>query len=108
METLLLIVGIHAVVLGFACIFGGFLVIGAPSDAEINAMRADYESRQAKGWLHGQFFNLAQVLSFRPRALSTFLTHWPERPEGRRLIYVGGLFLAIAAAIGYHFGVFSS
>jgi hypothetical protein len=34
--------------------------------------------------------------------------HWPERPQGRKLVYVGAFCLAIAAAIGYHFGVFDS
>jgi hypothetical protein len=35
-------------------------------------------------------------------------SHWPERLDARKFIYAAVAFLAVAALIGYHFGVFAS
>jgi hypothetical protein len=39
-------------------------------------------------------------------AFALLIECWPEWPLGRKLVYFGFLCLAIAAAVGYHFGVY--
>jgi hypothetical protein len=108
MNTLLMIIAIHALLVGFGLVLGGIMAIAAPSNQEIAAMRAAYEAERAKGWWRGQIFGFRQAMSARARWFEMLAIHWPERPQGRKLVYVGAFCLAIAAAIGYHFGVFDS
>ena len=91
MHALLIILAINAAMLGVVFTFGGFATIVAPSTAEGEEMRQAIEAARAKvSWL------------------SVFIAHWPERRQGRRLIYIGAFCLAIAAAIGYHISVFET
>ena len=103
-----MVVGINAAMLGVAFAFGGFATIVAPSTAESEELRQAIEAARAKSWFHWQAEAFRQAVRAKASCLSVFVAHWPERPQGRRLIYVGTFFLAIAAAIGYHFGVFVS
>jgi hypothetical protein len=108
MDALWIIIGIHAVLLGFAFAFAGFMVIAAPSIEETESMRTAYRVERAKSWLHGQIFAWRQASRSRARGLSMFIAHWPERQQGRRLLYFGASCLVIAAVVGYHFGMFHS
>ncbi len=108
MHALLIVVGINAAMLGVAFTFGGFATIVAPSTAENEELRQAIEAARARSWFHGQAEAFRQAARAKVSGLSVFVAHWPERPEGRRLVYVGSFCLAIAAAIGYHFGVFDS
>ena len=105
---MLIVVGINAAMLGVAFTFGGFATIVAPSTAENEELRQAIEAARARSWFHGQAEAFRQAARAKVSGLSVFVAHWPERPEGRRLVYVGSFCLAIAAAIGYHFGVFDS
>jgi hypothetical protein len=108
MHALLIVVGINAAMLGVAFTFGGFATIVAPSTAENEELCQAIEAARARSWFHGQAEAFRQAARAKVSGLSVFVAHWPERPEGRRLVYVGSFCLAIAAAIGYHFGVFDS
>ena len=108
MNTFLFIAGIHAMLLGLGLLIAGFMTVAAPSAEEMAALRTAYEAERAKSWLRGQLFGLRQAISSRSRGFRMLIIHWPQRPQGRRLVYVGAFCLAIAAAIGYHLGVFDS
>jgi hypothetical protein len=108
MDTFLMIVGIHAVLFGFAFLFGGFMTIAAPSTVETEELRRAWEAARARSWFHGQLEALRQASRAKGRGIALFIVHWPERPQGRKLMYAGAICLAIAAAVGYHLGVFAS
>lgn len=108
MDTFLTIVGIHAVLIGFALLFGGFLTLVAPSQQETEAIRREYERERAKSWGKGFVFSLGQAGSARGRVLSQAVSHWSERPQSRRLIYFGLACLGIAAAVGCCFEAITS
>ena len=108
MDTVLTIIGIHAVLLGFACFIAGFGSLAAPSQSEIDASRRAYEVEREKSWWHGFTFALGQAASARNRGLSLSVSHWPDRPEARKFMYAASGFIAVAALIGYHFGIFAS
>ena len=105
MNTLLIIIGIHAVLLGFAFLFAGFLSIGIPSEAEEETRRTAYEAERSRSWWHGLVFALGEAASARHRGYSLAVSHLCDRPHSRQLIYTGAVCLVIAAAIGYHFRV---
>jgi hypothetical protein len=100
-----MIIGFHALLIGFALLVAGFGSLVAPSEAEEQASRRAYEIEREKSWWHGFVFSLGQAASARNRGLALAASHWPERPESRKFMYSGAASLAIAAVIGYHFGV---
>lgn len=108
METLLMIVGLHAVLLGFACFVAGLGLLAAPRESEIQAERRAYEIEHDKSWWHGFVFAVGQAASVRRRSLASAVSHWPDRPEARKFMYAAAALIVIAALIGHHFGVFSS
>jgi hypothetical protein len=108
MKTLLVIVAVHALLIGFGLLLAGIGSLAAPSDAEIEASRQEFENERKKGFWRYVFFCLGQYGSGQTRGFSLAVSHWPERPEGRWMIYAGVGCLIVAAGIGYHFGVFDS
>jgi hypothetical protein len=108
MHALLIVVGVNAAMLGVAFTFGGFATIVAPSTAESEESRQAIEAARARSWFHAQAEAFRQAVRAKVSWLSVFIAHWPQRPQGRRLMYVGAICLAIAAVIGYHFGAFDS
>ena len=108
MHALLIVVGVNAVMLGVAFTLGGFATIIAPSTIESEESRRAIEAARARSWFHAQAEAFRQVARAKVSWLSVFIAHWPERPQGRRLLYVGASCLAIAAIIGYYFGALDS
>jgi hypothetical protein len=74
---------------------------------EAGALRRGYDAARKKGWLHAQGFILRQYPN-RMTALGFLIERWPERPLGRKLVYTGLFSLSVAAAVGFHFGIFRS
>jgi hypothetical protein len=107
MNTGWLIIGIQVTAIGCAFVLGGFITLVAPSEAEIEVARRACESEREKDWLHGFVYSVREIGSCRFRGLSLAIAHWPERPQSRRFIYFGLACLAIAAAVGFHLGVFA-
>ena len=103
-----MIVGINAMLLAFAFLFAGIMSLASQSTAELDAQRKAYEEARAKSWLHALIFSLGQAASAKNRSWLLAISHWPERPHCRQLVYTGTACLLVAAAIGHHFGVFSS
>lgn len=108
MHTLLVILGIHSVLFGFALTFAGFVTLATPDNEEIEEQRKAYEAERGKGRLNGFLFGMGQVSAARGRALEMAISHWPKRPQSRKLIYAGVACLLIAAVIGYYLDVFKS
>ena len=108
MHALLIVVGVNAAMLGVAFTFGGFATIVAPGTAESEESRQAIEAARARSWFHVQAEAFRQAARAKVSWISVFIAHWPERPQGRRLMYVGAICLAIAAVIGYRFGAFDS
>ena len=108
MHALLIVVGVNAAMLGVAFTFGGFATIVAPGTAESDESRQAIEAARARSWFHAQAEAFRQAARAKVSWISVFIAHWPERPQGRRLMYVGAICLAIAAVIGYRFGAFDS
>lgn len=108
MHALLIVVGVNAAMLGVAFTFGGFATIVAPGTAESEESRQAIEAARARSWFHAQAEAFRQAARAKVSWISVFIAHWPERPQGRRLMYVGAICLAIAAVIGYRFGAFDS
>ena len=106
MRTFLINVGVHALLIGFAFITAGFMSLAVPSEPEIEANRQKDEQERKKGFWSYLSFCLGQYGSAESRGFSSTVSHWSERPEGRRMIYAGIGCLLIAIAIGYYFGVF--
>lgn len=105
MNTFLIIVGIHTVLIGFGLVFGGVMALAEPTDEELELTREAFEKeRQKSPWRACYLYSS----KYRYRGLSLAIAHWPHRPVCRRLIYSGVVCLAIAAAIGYHFGALNS
>jgi hypothetical protein len=61
MDAFLKVVGINAVLLGFAATFGAFMTISAPSSAQWEQLRKQLEAARAKSWLHGQLEAIRQT-----------------------------------------------
>lgn len=107
MHTLFVIVGIHAVLLGFAFALAGYMSLVSPDEHELSEFRAQIQAvTQKKGWLQAQMYAWRWQRHF--RSLSHTISNWQQRPQARRLLYIGAGFLAIAAAVGYTLGAFSS
>jgi hypothetical protein len=103
-----MILGFHAVILGFALLLAGAGVIASPTDAEQEALRRGMQAAGQKSWWHAQLFALQNVPWNRYMAFGLLIERWPERPLGRKLVYSGLVSLFVAAAVGFHFGIFSS
>src|SRR5438132_7968028 len=107
MNTLLMIIAIHAMLIGAGLLLAGFGVIASPTESEAEALRRGYDTACKKSWWHAQGF----VLRHYPNRLTApgfLIERWPERPLGRKLVYSGLVSLFVAAALGFHFGVFHS
>jgi hypothetical protein len=107
MSTLLVILGINAVLLGSGFLFAGYMVVTAPSDAERTAVQASLRAEQARSWWRAQLFALRYASYCRSAVIARFVSQWSDRPHGRTLVYAGVVCLVVAVVIGYHFGVFA-
>jgi hypothetical protein len=104
MHTFLLIVAVHAVVLGFGFSFAGCLTLLVASDAEEAAFKESYQLASQRGW-----FNAWLCRRRFRRDLTSFsrmMANWTNRPEARKLLCAGLAFLAIAAILGLPLGAF--
>ena len=93
---------------GFALLVAGFMSLAAPSDADVEANRQRGVAERRKGLWRYVAFCISQMATARSQGMSLVISHWPERPGSRRMIYIGAVCLAVAAVIGYHLGVFDS
>ncbi len=104
MHTLLFILAIHALLLGFGFSFAGWLTLIAASENEEAQIKNSYERARPRGWLgtwlwYGQFRrNFTSV--------ARMTTNWADRPDARKYIYAGLALLALAALLGFPLGAY--
>jgi hypothetical protein len=108
MNIFLMIIAIHAALVGFALVFAGFASLVAPTDQEVETDRKLFETERAKGIWRYTIFCIGQAGAAKSKGLNLAISHWPERSNCRHLIYAGAACLAMAALIGYHLGTFDS
>ena len=82
-------------------------VIASPTESEAEALRRGYDAARKRSWWQAQGFILRHYPN-RLTALGFLVERWPERPLGRKLAYAGLVSLFLAAAVGFHFGIFRS
>jgi hypothetical protein len=105
MNAFLIVIGVNAVMVGFGLIFGGYLTLIAPSKKK-NEMHRDSREACKKSWMHALWFSFNYAVRARVSWLRIAATHWPFRPEVRRLIYCGTISLVIAA-VGFRSELFN-
>lgn len=108
MNTVLMIIGIHAALVGMALVFAGFVLLIAPTAEEQEAMREIAEAERAKGLWHYTIFCVGEAYAARVHGIVNAVSHWRKQPQARKLIYGGAACLAIAVLIGIHLGAFKS
>jgi hypothetical protein len=107
-NALLIIAGVNAAMAGCGLLFGGYLMLTAPSEAETVEMQKHYREAREKSWMRAILFSFNYSAQTRVGGLRTVINHWPQRPQARRMIYWGTMCLTVATAIGFRFGVFNS
>jgi hypothetical protein len=103
MHVLLVIIGAHAVILGFGFALAGWMALIAPDEHELADLKTRGEIARQKSWLQAQLFALQWQRQF--SSVYRIAAHWGDRPQARKLIYVGVAFLAVAAAVAYCLGL---
>lgn len=106
MKILGIIVGIHALLAGCGFLLAGVVSLAVPSNEEIQEQRREFEAQLKKGLLHYTMFYLRHLILHDVKWIYSAISHWPQRRESRRLIYVGIACMAVAAVVGYFLEVF--
>jgi hypothetical protein len=88
MHMLLVLLGIHAVLLGFGFAFAGWM---SPDEDEALELREGVQAARQKSWLQAQLHALRWQRQF--GSASRIISNWQERSLARRLIYIGAGFL---------------
>lgn len=97
MRIFLVIVGVHALLLGFVLLLAGWGALLTPEADEEAQAKKDYENARRKGWLEAWLWDnryRRDLTSF--RRLSA---HWSQRPDARKYVYAGAALLAIGVVI---------
>lgn len=104
MHAFLLIVAIHALLLGFGFLFAGWMtLLGVEADEEAR-IKKDYEKARQKGRLAAWLWYDRYRRSF--AGVQRISAHWTERPDARKYIYAGVAFLTVAAVLGIPLGAY--
>jgi hypothetical protein len=104
MHTFLLLVAIHALILGSACLIAGWCTLIGADAQEIAETKQRFERARQQGW----FATWQCYAQYRHDfgSVSRIASHWMRRPDARKFIYVGAAFLAFAAVVGFPLGVY--
>jgi len=104
MRTFLLIVAIHALLLGFGLLIAGWMTLLMAEADEQAEFKKGYQDARRKSWLDAWRY----YSRFRSQFTSTqrISAHWAQRPEARKYIYSGAAFLAAAALLGVPLGAY--
>src|SRR3954466_436321 len=104
MLTFLLIIAIHALLLGFGFLFAGWMSLLIAEEDEQTEFNKGYKEARRQGWLEGWRY----YSRFRSNLTSThrISAHWTERPDARKYIYAGVALLLFAAVLGIPLGAY--
>ena|SRR6476661_4275055 len=97
MRIFLIIVGVHAVLLGIVLLLAGYFTLLTPEADEEAQSKKDYENARRKGWLEAWRWDnrYRRDLTSLPRLSA----HWSQRPDARKYAYSGAALFAIGVAI---------
>jgi hypothetical protein len=104
MHTLLVILAMHGVILGFAFLIAGYITLLMGDESDEAEVKRGYEDARKRGWV--------EVLRWHSRfrrnftSASRLASNWKSRPDARKFIYVGLGFLAFAALLGIPLGAY--
>jgi len=104
MHLFLIVVAVNSVLLGFCFLIAGWGTLIGADEAELADLKQRTEIARRTGWFDALRFTWQWRSQF--RSFPRISAHWVDRPQARRLIYVGVMFLAVAATVGYFLGVF--
>jgi hypothetical protein len=104
MKTLLLIIAIHALLLGFAFLIEGWASLLGVEPEEEAQIKKDYERARQNGWFEAWLSYCRYRSNF--GSVQRLSAHWAERPDARKFIYVGTAFMGVAALLGIPLGTY--
>jgi hypothetical protein len=103
-HTLLLILAIHGLLVGFALLFAGWcILLMAEADEEAEVKRG-YEEARNRGWFEVLHWYTRFHRNF--ASPSRLAANWKARQDARRFIYVGLAFVGLAAILGFPLGAY--
>jgi len=96
MHTLVVLLGIHALLLGFAFAFAGWMSLISPDENESSELRAGVQSARQKSWLQGQLYVLRwqQQFGSTSRIVANWQAHWLVASSTSALDFSGLLLLS--------------
>ena len=106
MHILLMTIAVLSMVSGFGFLIAGLGTLSGADEREIAELKQRSEIARQKGWFEALSFSWQWYWQF--SSLSQLVAHWAQRPQARKLIYVGCGFLIAAASMGYFRGIFDN
>jgi hypothetical protein len=103
-HTLLLIVAIHGLLVGFAFLIAGWSTLLVAESEEEAEVKRGYEEARKRGWFEVMHWYARFHLNF--ASASRLAANWKARRDARRFIYVGLAFVALAAILGFPLGAY--
>ena len=104
MHLILLLVAIHALIFAFAFLLVGYTTLVGADAQETAASNEQFKRARQQGW----WAELQAIGKYRRdfSSVSRLASHWADRPDARKFIYLGVAFLAIAALLGFPLGAY--
>ena len=104
MHVVLMIIAANAVLIGFCCLIAGWASLIGADQTELADLKHRVEFARQKSWVHA--LRCAWRWRWQYPSFARLAAHWAERRHVRYLIGIGFLFLGMAVAAGYFFGMF--
>jgi hypothetical protein len=104
MHIILLLAAIHALIFAFAFLLVGYTTLIGADAQEIAASKEQFERARQQGW----WAQWEAIGKYRRDFMSVprLASHWADRPDARKFIYLGAAFLAVAALLGIPLGAY--
>ena|ERR1043165_1542917 len=107
MHTLLVIVGIHCVLFGFAFLIAGWSQLASPDKRDIEDRTLEWQVAKEQGWRGIIGLTMETFARGRWPRDDLLRRNWNNQPSAKKFLFAGGLFLLLAAITGYFLGVFN-
>lgn len=104
-HMLLLILAIHALLLGFGFSFAGYCTLLVTNEAEEAEIKEASERARQQGWI--QRLLLARRIRYSLTRFSRISSNWTQRSDARKYLYLGLAFLVLAAVLGLPLGAYN-
>lgn len=104
MHLILVLALVHAVIFAFAFLLIGYTILTGWDAQELAALKDESLRAREQGWL-SQWEVIAKHLQ-QFRSVSRLSAHWADRPDARKYIYIGLVFLVVAVMLGFPLGAY--